>query len=215
MTIDNTIKDFKEPQNNDEKELLPELLSNRPKIRHSLKDSFRLDTKRTDELFLTITDKPFNKDKRKFQNYTKIKNYLDESNLDNSNLQTDSISVKNINLKNIDMEIQDSVNHGINQNINSYTHLKGNENNFHDVNEKVNQNKYEKVNDESMMFNITKEVKPVDYYDEQNDNVVINQAKLEDVINKFDFFFRNKFRLIIGIIVFIVVLLLIGFIILS
>jgi hypothetical protein len=158
-------EDILDSSHNDVKEMLPELtkrgsLNNKLKI----KEPKRIcSLTKTNELLSTISDTPFttsNREKKKFHNYSQIKNYMDESNFDNSTLQSDLNSMKK-NILNITGTF-DKSKAGHNKNNSSYSPLNqvNKLDNLNDskVLEISNINNYEKINNESMSFSITKDV---------------------------------------------------------
>lgn len=152
---------------NDVKEMLPEL-SKRGSNKLKIKEPKRLSSlTKTSELLSTISDTPFttsSREKKKFHNYSQIKNYMDESNLDNSTLQSDLNSIKK-NILNITGGF-DKSKPGHTKNNSTYTPLNQNnkQDNLNDskVLEISNLNNYEKINNESMSFTITKDIQPSD-----------------------------------------------------
>ncbi len=158
-------EDILDSSQNDVKEMLPELtkrgsLNNKLKI----KEPSRLcSLTKTNELLSTISDSPFtvsNREKKKFHNYSQIKNYMDESNFDNSTLQSDLNSMKK-NILNITGSFDKSKT-GHNKNSSSYTPLNQihKQDNLNDskVLEISNLNNYEKINNESMSFTVTRDI---------------------------------------------------------
>ena len=189
------------------KDMLPELdnISNN-KNNLKIKGSYRENsTTRTNELLSTITDKPFtssNRHKTKFHNYSQIKTYLDESKLNDSLFQPEPITLKNSQL---DYEINL-------KNKNSYTHLNGDTNIYeegynksYNVGQKTN---YEKICNNSIMLNISKEIQKEDdnefYYQKKDLDSVKKNSQFDGKTDKSCL--KKKYK--IGLMVLIIIILL-------
>ena len=189
------------------KDMLPELdnISNN-KNNLKIKGSYRENsTTRTNELLSTITDKPFtssNRHKTKFHNYSQIKTYLDESKLNDSLFQPEPITLKNSQL---DYEINL-------KNKNSYTHLNGDTNIYeegynksYNVGQKTN---YEKICNNSIMLNISKEIQKEDdnefYYQKKDLDSVKKNSQFDEKTDKSCL--KKKYK--IGLMVLIMIILL-------